>query len=314
MARRELGPHALAITRAVRGALEQVDGPLVVGCSGGPDSLALAAAVAHLGRPARALVIDHQLQEGSQEVALRARAQLEPRGLPVNIVTVRVDESGSGPEAEAREARHEAFDLATDPGTVLLLGHTLDDQAEQVLLGLARGSGTRSLAGIPPVRDLPGGGVLLRPLLGIRRASTRAACVEWGLEPWDDPHNADPSFARVRVRSRVLPLLEAELGPGISEALARTADLARADADHLDDLAAVDPLPAELPVELLQQPAAIATRILRNWLVARGATEPGMAHVHAVLRLVTHWHGQGPIQVPGLQVARRGAVLQVVPD
>ncbi len=114
----------------------------------------------------------------------------------------------------------------------VMLGHTMDDQAETVLLGLARGSGARSLAGMQDAS-----GRYLRPLLGLRRWQTGAACSALGLEPWADPQNCDPAYARTRVRQQVLPMMEELLGPGITEALARTADRLRADADALDALA-----------------------------------------------------------------------------
>lgn len=320
MAKRVLGPHALAVVQAVRAAVDSATG-VVVGCSGGPDSLALAAGVAHAGVPARAVVVDHRLQAGSRAVAERVRVQLEPRGLPVEIVPVEVPESPSGPEASARAARYAALTSAMRPQELLLLGHTRDDQAEQVLLGLARGSGARSLAGIPPVRDLPGEGRLARPLLHLRRADTEAACAEWGLDPWHDPHNADPSFTRVRVRDIVLPHLEEQLGPGITDALARTADQIREDADLLDRLTDehmaahhLHPIPDALPVHTLDAPTAITTRVLRRWLIHHGAKEPGHGHVQEVLRLVTDWHGQKSVHVPGLKVGRSRGHLQVMSD
>jgi tRNA(Ile)-lysidine synthase len=188
----------------------------------------------------------------------------------------------------------------------VLLGHTRDDQAETVLLGLLRGSGTRSLAGMAPRA-----GLLVRPLLELTRGTTEAACAELGLTPWQDPHNVDPAFSRVRVRSRVLPALEAELGPGIAAALARTAFLAREDADLLDALAAdADPGTDTLACAALTAlPAAIRHRVLRRWLLARGAQDPALTHVLAVEALVLRWHGQRGTQVPGGTVTRQGGQL-----
>ena len=194
---------------------------VLVACSGGPDSLALAAVAAYFARRGHvdghpvmvgAVVVDHQLQPGSADIAAATAVTLRELGLaPVEVRTVDVAPTGMGPEAAARDARHAALEAAAN-GTgaqAVLLGHTLDDQAEQVLLGLARGSGTRSLAGMRPVR-----GRLLRPFLGLRRADTLAICAAEGLDPWYDPSNADPSFARSRTRVEVLPVLEAKLGPG----------------------------------------------------------------------------------------------------
>src|SRR5690606_16509861 len=193
--------------------------PLVlVALSGGADSLALAAATAfeapRAGIRAGAIVVDHGLQEGSDAVAARAAEQARTLGLePVLVTRVEVGTAG-GPEAAAREARYAAILAAvTETGaSAALLAHTPDDQAETVLLGLARGSGGASLMGMDA-----DAGTLRRPLLGIRRATTRQACLDEGLEPWHDPHNLDPTYARVRVRERVLPVLEAELGPGVAD-------------------------------------------------------------------------------------------------
>ncbi len=233
-----------AATAAVRVAVRHVLGDrspgdlVLVACSGGADSLALAAATAveapASGLRAGAVVVDHGLQPGSAEVAARAARTLRSLGLdPVDVVTVEVTSSGDGPEAAARTARYAALDDAADRhgAALVLLGHTRDDQAEQVLLGLARGSGARSLSGMPAAR-----GRVARPLLGVTREQTRASCAAEGLTPWEDPMNEDPRFTRVRARS-ALADLERDLGPGVASALARTASLLRDDADLLDGLA-----------------------------------------------------------------------------
>jgi len=312
------GPHrAIAATRlAVRHALGQVEqgGLVLVACSGGADSLALAAAVAfeapHSGLSAGALIVDHGLQEGSSTVAGRAADQCRHLGLdPVEVVTVRVASSGSGPEARARDARYQAFEnAAARLGAVaVLLGHTRDDQAEQVLLGLARGSGARSLSGMPVRR-----GRYVRPLLGLARTTTVAACEAAGLTAWADPHNSDPAYARVRARA-LLPLLEAELGRGTIAALARSADLLREDADALDDLASAarDELgPGPIgAAALLTLPRAIRTRVWRLLALEAGAPPGALiaSHVEALDTLVTSWRGQGPIDLPGhVQGSRSG--------
>jgi tRNA(Ile)-lysidine synthase len=222
---------------------------------------------------------------------------------------------GSGPEAAARDARYAVLEAERDVrDATLLLGHTRDDQAETVLLGLARGSGARSLAGMGARSD-----GRLRPLLGLPRTTTLACCAELGLQPWSDPHNADPAYARVRVRTRVLPVLESELGPGVAAALARSADLLRADADLLDDLAAEAGAGAERDggldcARLGALPAALRTRVLRDWLRAIGARDLTADHVAAVDALVTGWHGQGPAHLPGVRVGRRDGVLRVQPQ
>jgi tRNA(Ile)-lysidine synthase len=305
MARRALGPATLQVVSAVA---ERSTNPLLVACSGGPDSLALAGAAAVVakrsGRAVRAVVVDHGLQDGSAEVAAGVVAQLDSKlAMPAQVVSIQVDDAGSGPEASARTARYAALEAAAAAEEMILLGHTLDDQAETVLLGLARGSGTRSLAGMATAR-----GRFVRPLLGLRREITKACCVELGLQPWTDPHNSDSRFTRVRVRQQVLPMLEAELGPGVAQALARTAALARADADFLDSLAAerlaaLDPSALDCQV-LAELPQALLGRLLRDWLRQQGAGDISAAQVAAVASLVTDWRGQRWVEVPGLRVSR----------
>jgi len=311
MARRALGPATLEVVQAVEAV---ADGPMLVACSGGPDSLALAAAAAVVGTRAglavRAAVVDHGLQIGSADIAAEVVARLAGLGLDAVVLRVDVDAAGAGVEAGAREARYAALAAAAAPGEVVLLGHTLDDQAETVLLGLARGSGTRSLAGMPARRD-----VFVRPLLGVRAATTAAACAELGLTVWTDPHNAEDRFTRARVRHRVLPVLEAELGPGVALALARSAELARADADLLDDLAARELAArgaAELDCDWLAAlPPALLTRVLRDWLRAAGAVDLSAAGIAAVASLVTDWHGQRWVEVPGVRIGRDGGRLGI---
>jgi tRNA(Ile)-lysidine synthase len=230
-------PAVAAVRLAVRGTLREIEaGDLVlVACSGGADSLALAGALAfeaaRSGHRAGGITVDHGLQDGSAERAAEVVRNMARLGLdPVEAVRVEVGTSG-GPEAAARDARYAALAdaAARHRATAVLLGHTLDDQAETVLLGLARGSGARSLAGMPKAA-----GRYRRPLLDLDRDLIRRACVAMGLQPWDDPHNGDPAFARSRIRRDVLPVLEKELGPGVAAALARTARMLRDDADALD--------------------------------------------------------------------------------
>ncbi len=324
----------LAVRRALRGRDERV---LLVALSGGADSLALAAAVAfeapRLGVAAGAVIVDHGLQAGSHDVAEAAAAQASDLGLdPVLVRRVAVDAGAGGPEAGARTARYAALaSAATQAGegtpALILIAHTRDDQAEQVLLALARGSGTRSIAGIPADGEREGAPII-RPFLdesaGVTRGTTEAACAAQGLVPWNDPHNQDPAFTRVRVRQRILPLMERELGPGVRGALARSADLAREDADALDAIAAaaVRRLLAEqtdadertgsavrVPASALaEQPDALRNRTIRGLTGAFGA-RIGRDHTRAIAALVTDWRGQKPVFVPGVRVTRAAGEL-----
>ena len=295
--------------------------PLVlVALSGGPDSLALAAAVAfeapRAGIRAGAVIVDHGLQPGSADVAARAAQQADALGLsPVLVRTVTVGGDG-GPEAAARAARYAALAEAAAElsAAAVLLGHTLDDQAETVLLGLARGSGAASLQGMAVES-----GLYVRPLLGIRRSVTVQACADAALEPWHDPHNADPRFSRVRVRLTVLPALEAELGPGVAEALARTAEQLREDSEALDrfaeelaeDLAEHSEAGLALPVAALAaNPAALRQRLIRLAVASEFDVALSRAQTLAVAQLVTDWHGQAALDLPGIKVERRAGLVR----
>ncbi len=292
---------------------------VTVACSGGADSLALAAAVAveapRLGMSAGAVTVDHGLQPGSVRRAGEVVDLLRRLGLePVTSVAVEVTGPG-GPEARARAARYRALDqVRTERGGWVALGHTLDDQAETVLLGLARGSGPRSLAGMSPA-DFP----WLRPLLGVRAGTTRAACLAERVPVWDDPHNADPAFTRVRLRTEVLPLLEDVLHGGVAAALARTADQLRADGTAWDvvitELAADRLADADPPVEAFTDlPPALRRRLLRHWLLGSGAGALTSAHLVAVDALLVDWHGQGAVALPGgSEVLRASGRLHLRP-
>jgi tRNA(Ile)-lysidine synthase len=326
-----LHPAIASVRQGVRRSLADLDpgATALVACSGGADSLALLAATVFEGHKAGLRVIgatvDHGLQEGSAEHAGRVVAQMAELGADETATArVRVEPAGLGVEAAARRARYAVLEqLRTHAdAAVVLLGHTRDDQAETVLLGLARGSGGRSLAGMRRGFDH-----YRRPLLDVARADTVAACLADGIAFWDDPHNSDPGFARVRVRQRVLPVLEEELGPGVAATLARTADQVRADVEALDALAASlydrirahrqasggpDPAdrvtsPAEVPLaELDAQPRAIATRVLRLAALDAGALDAELFHVHVTALAELAAGGiRGEVQLPGHVTAYR---------
>jgi tRNA(Ile)-lysidine synthase len=289
-----------------------------VALSGGPDSLALTAIAARL-RPTVALIVDHGLQADSAGVAAAAREQALQLGcVAADVLSVHVGGDG-GPEAAARSARYRALDAARDNGPVLL-GHTLDDQAETVLLGLGRGSGARSIAGMR-AQDWP----WCRPLLATRRSVTHTACAELSLQAWQDPHNTDRRFTRARLRLEVLPLLEEVLGGGVAEALARTATALREDTDLLDTLAGqaltAATSGADLNTDALTAlPDAIRRRVIRGWLLAAGAKGLTDKQIRGVDILVTGWRGQGGVAVGStlrdqrLFVDRRAGLLTLRPE
>ncbi len=298
MERRWGSPDAAtaAVRHAVRASLADLGpGDLVLAaCSGGADSLALAAALAFeapgAGLRAGAVVVDHDLQPGSARVAADAAGCLHALGLdPVDVVTVEVESTGDGLEAAARSARYAALEAAADRHGALtvLLGHTLDDQAEQVLLGLTRGSGARSLSGMPSAR-----GRFRRPLLGVSREQCRASVAAQGLTWWDDPMNEDPAFTRVRAR-RAVADLERDLGPGVAAALARTASQLRDDADHLDGLADTAAGLAGPPAlggrgAGRHPPCGAHPRLAAAARRGRGAGRPGGNPAHRRVRPVAH--------------------------
>lgn len=341
---------------------------MLVACSGGADSMALASALAfeapRLGVRAGAVTVDHGLQVGSADRATEVLDRMNALGMnPVETVTVTVGR-GAGPEAAARTARYAALDevAARHSAAAVLLGHTRDDQAETVLLGLARGSGTRSLSGMaavtgslaPPLpateaptaerdtarargtgpEDLNALRRYRRPFLGIDRQTTRRSCMVQSLPVWDDPHNVDPAYTRSRVRHEAMPVLEKALGKGIVEALARTAQLARDDADALDAWAAEAERAVRVPgrqaaasvredgpqdavldiARLFALPSAVRRRVLRRAALAAGAPAGSLfaRHLEETDRLITAWRGQGAINLPGrVEARRRGGTLVI---
>jgi tRNA(Ile)-lysidine synthase len=307
--------------RAVREQLESLNLPsgslVLVACSGGGDSIALAAATAfeapRMGLAAGAVIVDHQLQQGSSEVATKAKQTCEELGLhPVLVEQVTVELSGNGMEAAARDARYQALEKAriSQAAALVLLGHNLEDQAETVLLGLARGSGLSALAGMDaydPAR------AIARPLIGLTRDSLRQACVDQGLEYWDDPHNQDSQYLRVRAR-RLLEVLETELGPGIAKSLSRTANQVSEVEEVLTSMAADLVGEAKLSstarsvsysIALLEkQPTAVRTKALHMIANRAGAKAISAVQIEAIDALITNWHGQKSAALSGITVER----------
>ncbi len=289
-----------------------------VAVSGGPDSLALAGAAIFEGKRAgvdvSAVIVNHNLQKGSMEVAQRAKETLLSLGFEtVEVMDVQVKQTSIGMEAAARNARYGALDAFAKAygAKFTMLGHTLDDQAETVLLGLARGSGAKSIAGM---QELSTDGNYLRPLLEIRRATTVAFCSDSGIKVWNDPQNKDTKFSRVKVRLKVLPVLEKELGPGIAESLAKTAGILQEDLEYLDaqaekafkTVSKTTNNSVSLDVKGLEKlSAAIRNRVILKSLALLG-TEPAKVQIDSISALVTNWHGQKPLALPSVRVVRAG--------
>lgn len=292
-----------------------------VALSGGPDSLALTAVAAAI-LPTTALIVDHGLQAGSAAVAATAHTQAMDLGcVDAQVLCVQVSGDG-GPEGAARSVRYRALEGARRDRPVML-AHTLDDQAETVLLGLGRGSGPRSIAGMRPY-DPP----WCRPLLSLRRSVTHAACAELGLTAWQDPHNTDRRFTRSRLRHEVLPLMEEILGGGVAEALARTASALRENTELVDALiaeamtaSATGPAGEALDTRVLTAlPDPVRRGVIRSWLLAGGAIGVTDKQIRGVDRLITVWRGQGGVAVGSslrnqrLVAGRKGGVLTLRPE
>jgi len=293
----------IAVRNAVKPFLNELEAgdTFLVAVSGGADSLALAAALLieskNLALNPIAITIDHQLQENSHQQAVKVSEQLKEFGYSEVLIEKVVVSLESGLESGARDARYAALDKSSQEkkAVKVFLGHTRDDQAETVLLGLARGSGARSLSAMAPVN-----GIYTRPFLAITREETEAACKDFNLNFWRDPHNLNTEFTRVKVRREVIPYLEEHLDPGISRALVRSASLLRDDADALDQWATEEA--GDLDCERLSQlPRAIRTRIIRKAALEAGAT-PGQLtfeQVGAIDALISAWKGQGAVSLAG---------------
>jgi tRNA(Ile)-lysidine synthase len=307
----------LKLRGAVRPHLANISGVVLIGVSGGADSMALAAATLSEsgGRRVIPVVVDHGLQENSAEVARTVVNRLNKMGFAEIFCERAAVELTDGLEASARRARYKIFSQAIETygAEIFLLAHNKNDQAENVLLGLARGSGTRSLSGMREQN-----GIFVRPFLGIGREIIDQACSELGLEIWSDPHNENLEFKRVLIRRESLPRLESELGPGIIDALARSAKIMSEDADALDQWAAQiisEVGTNNLDVSKLSElPKAVRARVLRNAIYSAGAPSGSITaeHLKPVEALITAWEGQGECSLPGgVKVSRISGILSL---
>jgi tRNA(Ile)-lysidine synthase len=261
---------------------DDVTAPVVVGCSGGADSLALLVLAVDAGLDPIAVHVDHGVRDGSAaeaEVVAEAAARL---GARFDARSVNVDR-GPNLEARARAARYDVLERAraAHRASAVLVGHTADDQAETVFLNLLRGSGSSGLAGMPSRR-----GHVVRPLLGMRRADLRAVCTRRGLAPVADPSNDDLSFRRNRIRHEVLPLLERVAGRDLTPVLVRQAEVLLTESDFLDGVARTA-WPGEAGArarDLDALPRALARRAVRCWL---GQPRPSLEEVEEVLAVAS---------------------------
>jgi tRNA(Ile)-lysidine synthase len=294
----------LKLRQAVRPYLSYSSGVVLIGVSGGADSMALAAATLaeSSGRRVIPVVVDHGLQENSAEISSQVINRLSKMGFAETFSVRASVELKDGLEASARRARYKVFEQAIETygAGIFLLGHNKNDQAESVLLGLARGSGTRSLSGMRERN-----GIYVRPFLEIDRDTIEEACRESGLEIWSDPHNENLEFKRVVIRRESIPKLERDLGPGVVDALARSARIMSEDADALDEWAerAIKEIGSNnLEIsKLLTLPKAVRARVLRNAIYGAGAPNGSISaeHLKPIEALVTAWEGQGECSLPG---------------
>jgi len=319
--RNRLTPAVADVRRAFREALIPLElepeTRILIACSGGPDSLALAAAAIFeapkLGIRVAACIVDHGLQEGSADIAQETLEKLEALGLdPVVIETVTVTTDSTGPEAAARTARYQALERARKlvGAELIVLGHNLEDQAETVLLGMARGSGLKSISGMQAVDS---DRKLLRPLISVKRETLRQSCMDQDISFWDDPHNQDSRFTRVRIRN-LLDTLETEVGPGFSEALSRTADIA-AESEEAMSLAVAKLMQQTLNKEtngnlvvsieaIENQAAGIRRKLLFEVAILAGGKSVSRIQVLGIDGLITNWHGQNKLVLSGITVER----------
>ena len=324
--RKRLSPAQGLIRLAVRTSLTSNTKPgqkLLIAVSGGADSLALAAAcefeAKKLGVKIAAAVIDHSLQNNSDKVAAQTAKTLAALGFEEVVVKKIAVGKAGGPEAAARTARYTALESLRQKtkSHFVVLGHTASDQAETVLLGLVRGSGAKSLSGMSEKT-----GLLLRPLLGIERATTEAYCKDSGIKYWSDPQNKDEKFLRVMIRKHVLPFLEKQLGGSVAASLVRTSDQLREDNSYLESqadksfkkYAKVSGSGISFDAKAIEKlPAAILNRVIKKALDGFGS-ESSRTHVLAVSDLVLSWHGQKPLALPGVRVVRKGNTISFEPN
>jgi tRNA(Ile)-lysidine synthase len=296
------------LSSRLTGLLDTPVGDLVVALSGGADSAALAYLVADSGAKLRAIHVDHGLVD-SERLAAAARDVAARLGLELEVAAVEV-ESGPSPEGQARKARYQALLARLRPGEWLLTAHTLEDQAETVLLNLIRGSGPRGLAGIPPARP-----PVARPMLRVSRSETRELAMLAAIPFFDDPVNLDPTLRRNVLRLEIIPTLSSRFNPRLVESLARSADLLRQDDELLEREAVGVPLVsgegwvAVATGALRAVPGPVADRVLRRCLALVRPPYPGTTAEIAGIRAVAAGERAGAVLADGVRVRLDGPML-----
>ncbi|MFT4186925.1 MAG: tRNA lysidine(34) synthetase TilS [Micrococcaceae bacterium] len=301
---RKYGKPALTVSKT-RNAVENFlqDYPagakILVCCSGGADSMALADAISFVSQyknwEIAAVVVNHQLQKNSTKVANKTETWLKDHGYQVFVRKVTIADGAI--ETNARTARYAAFEEVASEwrADIALTAHHRDDQAETVLLGLLRGSGTKSLAGIPPKRDIYG-----RPFLDLSKTELYAACKAENVPYWEDLSNADSITARNTIRNELLPEWEQTIGSDLKAPLARTAKICREDAEAIGVFVDIAWDKAGLNAKkLAKYPASVRKGVLSRAALKAGTRYLSYTHLETLDSLIVRWHGQDAVPLPG---------------
>lgn len=308
--------YTMKVRNSLRKALEGLpDGsPIGVGVSGGADSLALLLGLTTLykgdkARLVHVVTVDHGLQPVTAQVSERVAALAESYGFHSHVERIVVDMNRNSLEDAARDARYEAFRKNIEEYNLgaFLIAHTKNDQAEQVLLGLLRGSGTKSVSGMPNSRD-----VFIRPLLtSVSRGETKKVCVENNVEFWSDPENDSDDYSRVVIR-KLLHEISTKTGQDLIDPLVRTASIAKDDNDALEfyaDNLYQSAQTADWSVDVLMTaPKAVRSRVLKKKILSLHVPSENVTWeiLQRVESLLSDWRGQGEVTLAcGHSVSRK---------
>lgn len=291
-------PHFMSCRNSIRAAIvdKGIDN-VVIGISGGADSLAMTAACLAEGVKVHAVSINHNLQEGSYGVSVNAIRQAMSMGATGEIVNVHVP-SGGSMEANARNVRYDAIRTVAN-GRKILIGHTMDDNAETFILGAMRAN----LTGLNSYND-----DIVRPLLNVRRKDTLKACEELGLDYWSDPQNEDTKYRRVAVRKQILPMISDVNNGDAIPSIAITAHNAQEDNDLLNSMAMT--MATDDCNSLYHMHPAIRRRIIVNMIHDKGIS-PSVDMINRINDLVIRWNGQKPFAVNNMMVYRKNGKIVI---